>query len=234
LPRGSNQVNWPDQFGTVCTVANPVPTGSAFAFPQSGGVGIAGSQAVVDLVVATNGAVGYASPDFTKMAPTNPTGPITANLQDEWDVSTNTTGTPTFVAATLAATQIAMRTLTPVFDSTSRGNPLAWSLQGAVPNPPLRGAYPLAGFSWIEMYQCYNSLTNVPAQLTSFLYGLYTASGAIPNAGVQAIIESNGFSQVPGIWQSEVYKLLNDPNLAPRNTWDSTPGNPCAGKVGAN
>lgn len=83
------------------------------------------------------------------------------------------------------------------------------------------------------MYQCYNSQANVPQQLASFLYGLYVGTGSAPTKGVQAVIESNGFAQVPDIWQSEVYKLLNDPTLAPTNTWDTTPGNVCAGKVGA-
>jgi phosphate transport system substrate-binding protein len=233
LPRGSNQVNWPDQFGTVCTLPNTAPTGSVYTFPQSGGVGISGSQAVVNTVAATNGAIGYVSPDFTKMAPTNPTGPITANLQNEWDVSTNITTTPTFVAATVAATQAAMSSVTPVFDSTSRGEPLAWSLQGVVPDPTLQAAYPLAGFSWIELYQCYNSPANVPAQFLSFIYGLYTASGTIPAPGVQAIIESNGFAQVPGVWQSEAYKLLNDPNLQPGNTTDASSKCHALGVVGA-
>jgi len=222
-PRGANKVNWPDQASTGCPVST-APTGSVFTNPGSNG-----SQALVNTVVATPGAIGYVSPDFAK--PANPAGPITANLQNEWDVSTNTSGTPTFVAPTVLATKAALSSVTPVFDATTRGNPLAWSLQGTVPNPTLSTAYPLAGFSWLELYQCYNSLNNVPQQLAGFLYGLYTASGTGP--GVQAIIESNGFAQVPDVWQSEVYKLLNDPNVAPGNTWDTTPGNVCTGKVGA-
>jgi phosphate transport system substrate-binding protein len=175
-------------------------------------------------VTATNGAIGYVSPDFTKMAPTNPTGPITANLQDEWDVSTNVSGTPTFVAATVAATTQAMSSVTPVFDSTSIGNPLAWSLQGVVPNPVLQGAYPLAGFSWIEMYQCYNSGNNMPVQLNNFLYSLYAGG-----AHLGGIINSNGFAVVPNVWQTQIFSLLGNATYAPSNTSAAS----CSGKVGA-
>jgi hypothetical protein len=98
-------------------------------------------------------------------------------------------------------------------------------LQGVVPNPTLATAYPIAGFSWLEMYQCYNSGVNVPVQLTGFLYSLYAGG----NLGT--IINSNGFSTVPFVWLSEVYKLLDDPALQPGNTTD--PSSPCSGKLGA-
>jgi ABC-type phosphate transport system substrate-binding protein len=218
LPRGANTVNWPDQFGTVCGSANPAPAGSVFT-----NSGSSGTQSLVTKVASTPGAIGYASPDFAK--PVNPAGPIAANLQNEWDVSTNATNTPTFVAPTVAATEAAMSSVTPVFDNTTRGNPLAWSLQGVVPNPTLATAYPIAGFSWLEMYQCYYSGVNVPVQLTGFLYSLYAGG----NLG--AIINSNGFSTVPFVWLSEVYKLLDDPALQPGNTTD--PSSPCSGKLGA-
>lgn len=223
--RGANKVNWPDQTTTGCA-ASTAPAGSVFLNP-----GVNGSQALTNQVVSTDGAIGYVSPDFAK--PANPSGPVTANLQNEWDLSTNTSSTPVFIAPTVAATKAALASATPVFNSTTRGNPLAWSLQGVVPNPTQAAAYPLAGFTWLELYQCYNSQANVPQQLASFLYGLYVGTGSAPTKGVQAVIESNGFAQVPDIWQSEVYKLLNDPTLAPTNTWDTTPGNVCAGKVGA-
>jgi ABC-type phosphate transport system substrate-binding protein len=220
LPRGSNQVNWPDQFNpNQCGTANPAPTGSVFT-----NSGASGSQSLVDKVTSTPGAIGYVSPDFTRMAPANPTGPITANLQDEWDISTNVSTTPTFVAATVAATTQALSSTTPVFDSTTIGNPLAWSLQGVVPDPVLQGAYPLAGFSWIEMYQCYNSPANIPVQLNSFLYSLY-AGGA--NLG--GIITSNGFAVVPNVWLTQIYSLLGNANVAPSNTSAAS----CSGKVGA-
>lgn len=218
LPRGANTVVWPDQFPTVCGSANSAPAGSVFTNSGSNG-----SQSLVNTVVATAGAIGYVSPDFAK--PANPTGPITANLQNEWDVSTNASSTRAFVAPTVAATEAAMSSVTPVFDSTSRGNPLAWSLQGVVPNPTLSTAYPIAGFSWVLMYQCYNSGNNVPVQLNSFLYSLYAGG----NLG--AIITSNGFSTVPNVWVSQVYQLLGDTNIAPGNVTDSS--SPCFGKPGA-
>ncbi|RED35185.1 periplasmic binding family protein [Rhodopseudomonas thermotolerans] len=220
LPRGANRVNWPDQFPTVCGSSNPVPTGAAFTNP-----GVNGSQAQVNQVVNTNGAIGYVSPDFTQ--PAVPTGPITANLQNEWDVSTNSSGSPTFVAPTLAATAAALSSVTPVFDSTSIGNPLAWSLQGVMPNPTLPAAYPIAGFSWLELYQCYNSGANMPVQIADVLFGLYGSSA------VEAIINSNGLVKVPNVWLTEIYNLLGNDNYRPQNTWENNPGNQCVGKVGA-
>lgn len=220
LPRGANKVNWPDQFTTVCGVTNPTPTGAAFTNP-----GLNGSQALVNTVQSTLGAVGYVSPDFAQ--PANSTGPITANLQNEWDVSTNLTGTPTFVAPTVAATAASMQSITPVFDSTSISNPLAWSLQGVIPNPTLAAAYPIAGFTWLEMYQCYNSGNNISQQLKNFLYELY-AGGKY-----ELIINSNGFARVPDTWMNNgIWSLLGNVSVGPGNTFDST--NPsCYGKVGA-
>lgn len=216
LPRGANTVTWPDQYSTVCSSANPTPTGAAFT-----NSGSSGSQSLVDKVLSTPGAIGYVSPDFAQ--PVTANGPKAANLQNEFDVSTNSTGTPTFVAPTVAATAVAMSSVTPVFDSTTRGNPLAWSLQGVVPNPVLKAAYPIAGFSWLEMYQCYSTGNNIPVQLLEFVYTLYGTGN------YKAIIESNGFAQVPGVWLNEVYALLSDDNLRPLN--DATGA--CAGKAGA-
>ena len=221
LPRGANRVNWPDQFPTVCGSPNPTPAGAVFS-----NSGVNGSQSQVNLVVATNGAIGYASPDFAQPALT--TGPITANLQNEWDVSTNTSTTPTFVAPTVAATSAAMASVTPVFDSSTLGNPLAWSLQGVVPNPNQQGAYPIAGFTWLEMYQCYNSGNNISQQLKNFLYTLYAGGN------YELILNSNGFAAVPNVWLSNgIYPLLGDVNLAPGNISGAGANPTCAGKVGA-
>src|SRR5262249_18261875 len=135
-------------------------------------------------------------------------GPITANLQNEYDVSINMTGTPTFVAPTVAATAEAIQQTTPVFDSTTLGNPLLWSLQGVVPNPTGKDAYPIAGFTWIDLYTCYNSPVNMSQQVKSILYTLY-AGGPY-----EAILNDNGFAMVPYVWLNEAYLLLGDVNLA--------------------
>jgi hypothetical protein len=219
--QGANLSNWPNQFpNNQCGTPNPaLPTGSMFTQAAS-----AGSQAQINLVASTNGAIGYASPDFVQ--PVVVGGLVTANLQNQWDVGTNVSGTPTFVAPTLAGTTAAMASVTPSFNSLTRGNPLAWSLQGVVPNPVVSDAYPIAGFTWMEAYQCYNSGVNMPVQLSGVLFSIYGA----PYVG--QIINSNGFITPPYVWLAEIYQLLGDDNLRPRNTWDSGT-HACTGKVGA-
>jgi phosphate transport system substrate-binding protein len=216
--RGANRVDWPDQFSGHCGVT--APAGSVFT-----NSGTNGSQSLVTTTLATNGAIGYVSPDFAK--PAAPTGPITANLQNEWDISTNITATPVFVAPTVVATAEAMQSITPVFDATTIANPLAWSLQGVVSNPTRPAAYPIAGFTWLDIYTCYNSPNNISEQVKGFLYTLY-AGGVY-----EGIINDNGFAMVPNVWLGNVYTLLGDINLAPGNVSGAGANPTCAGKVGA-
>jgi len=221
LPRGANQVTWPDQFATSCGVSNPTPSGAVFTNSGSNG-----SQSQVNKVMSTPGAIGYVSPDFAQ--PANTSGPMTANLQNEWDVSTNATGIPTFVAPTVAATVSAMGSSYPVFPTTaSLSNPLAWSLQGTVPNPTQAAAYPIAGFTWLEMYQCYASGDNIPQQLREFLYVLYAGGNS------EQILNDNGFAKVPQVWMDNaIWPLLSNDTISIQNTWDSSKPS-CYGKTGA-
>src|SRR5262249_27423586 len=128
---------------------------------------------------------------------------------------------------TIASTTAAMQSVTPTFDSTTRGNPLAWSLQGVVPNPTGQDAYPIAGFTWIDLYTCYNSPVNMSQRVKSILYTLY-AGGPY-----EAILNDNQFAMVPAVWMNEVYLLLGDVNLAPGNVSGSGANPTCSGKAGA-
>ena len=89
------------------------------------------------------------------MKPVVPTGLTTANLQSEADL-----GSTTWTPPTAAAAAIGMQSASPVFTATTRTNPLNWSLQAVAANPKLPGAYPLVGFSFFDLYQCYSSATN--------------------------------------------------------------------------
>ncbi|WP_349643514.1 hypothetical protein [Bradyrhizobium diazoefficiens] len=115
-----------------------------------------------------------------------------------------------------------MSTVIPQFDSTSRPNPLTWSLHGVNPNPVVAGSYPISGFSWIEMYQCYKTHANGNNAFIWFKGFLDYVYGS----GSQAIMNDNGFAQVPAVWQGEIYTLLNDPA-------NGLNGSSCSGKVGA-
>ncbi|MFB9265484.1 substrate-binding domain-containing protein [Bradyrhizobium erythrophlei] len=212
LARGANQLNWPDQFTTdQCGAAVANPGGGHFA-------NASGSGSLVALVGSTNGAIGYASQDF--WLPVKAGGLKTANLQSQWDI---TGATGQFQPPTFAGASRAMETAIPQFDNaTIRANPLTWSLQGVNPNPVVAASYPISGFSWIEMYQCYQTHSNGNNAYLWFktwldyIYG----TGSVP------IMNDNGFAQVPGVWLTQVYSLLNDSANGPQ-------GSGCTGKVGA-
>ena len=93
-----------------------------------------------------------------------------------------------------------MQAANPTFDDTSIQNPINWSRQGVVPNPLLAGSYPISGFTWFDMYQCYKAadLTAIQAYVT------YHYS----DAGAQSILNANGFAVIPSNWLSAVSTLL--------------------------
>lgn len=213
---GANQNNWPDQFPTnQCGTANANPGGGTFA-------NASGSGALATLVGTTNGAIGYASSDF--WLPVRVGGLRTANVQSQWDI---TTSTGQYQPPTYQGARTAMASAVPQFASAAiRANPLAWSLQGVVSNPALPGAYPIAGFTWLGMYQCYQAHSNGNNGFIWFRTWLDYLYGS-PNA--HQILHDNGFAELPGNWTVEVYTLLTDPTYGPQVTGSGA----CAGKVGA-
>ena len=215
VAHGANQLNWPDQFPTdQCGNAVANPGGGHFAFAS-------GSGSLVAAVGSTNGSIGYASADF--WLPVKVGGLKTANIQSQWDL---TAATGKFQPPTAAGAKTAMESAVPQFDSTTIGNPLAWSLQGVVPNPVIPGSYPISGFSWIEMYQCYQphaNGNNAFLWLSTFLNYLYGSSNAA------AILNDNGFSNVPTPWINANYALFNDATFGTNYAGTGQ----CVGKVGA-
>jgi phosphate transport system substrate-binding protein len=215
VAHGSNQLNWPDQFATdQCGTAVANPGGGHFA-------NASGSGSLVALVTSTNGSMGYASADF--WLPVKVGGKPAANIQSQWDL---TASTGQFQPPNAAGAQTAMSAAVPQFTSATISNPLAWSLQGVVPNPSIPGAYPISGFTWIEMYQCYQTHSNgnnAFLWLTTFLNYLYGSSNAA------AILTGNGFSNLPTPWINANYTLFNDAT----NGINYGGTGQCAGKVGA-
>ena len=211
VAHGANQSNWPDQFPTdQCGTAVPNTGGGHFA-------NASGSGSLVALVASTNGAMGYASADF--WLPIKVGGLPAANIQSQWDI---TASTGKFQPVTHQGAQLAMSTAIPQFNSTTIANPLTWSLQGVAPNPVVEGSYPISGFTWIEMYQCYQAHANgnnAIGWFKNFLDYLYGTS-SIP------ILNGNNFDQVPGLWIQQAYTLLNDPT-------NGLQASTCSGKVGA-
>jgi phosphate transport system substrate-binding protein len=201
VARGANQNNWPDQFPTdQCGNAVANPGGGHFA-------NASGSGSLVALVGSTNGAIGYASADF--WLPVRVGGLPAANIQSQWDI---TTSTGQFQPMTWQGAQVAMSSAVPQFDNTTRTNPLAWSLQGVVPNPVVPGAYPIVGFTWIEMYQCYANHTNGNNPFIWFRTWLDYFYGS---QNAHDILHDNGFAELPGPWSVETFTLLTDSNNGP-------------------
>jgi ABC-type phosphate transport system substrate-binding protein len=224
VPKGANTVNWPDYntvaTGDQCSVAIPNSGGGTFVRGDS-----SGNSAVIAKINAVPGAIGYSSADFVQpVVPALSGGLATANLQSQFDLDA---ATGTFVAPTVAATTLALSSVVPNFnnDPALRGNALAWSSQGVIPNPSVPGAYPIAGFTWMFMYQCYQN-NGIPYDvlLTNFLAGLY---GSLD---IENMLNANGFIKVPYPWLYEIYQLLNDDNLRPVLTGGV---GPCNSKVGA-
>jgi phosphate transport system substrate-binding protein len=217
VAHGANQLNWPDTLSAgKDQCGNTVAAGSGHFMQASG------SGGVESTVAGQIGSIGYASPDY--WAPVKAGAPKTANLQSQWDLTANT---GTFEPPTWQGAQTAMASATPVFDSTTILNPLAWSLQGVVPNPVLPGSYPIAGFTWLEMYQCYQPHANGINSLTwvrTFLNYLYGSTDS------HNILNANGFAPLPYAWLVQVSNLLTDTAHAPNFVADSTG---CTGKVGA-
>ncbi len=219
--RGSNLSNWPTfnadapTFGDQCsqTIANP--GGGTF-------LRASGSSNLVNLVGTTNGAIGYASADF--WLPVRVGGLKTANVQSQWDL---TASTGKFQPPNFANAAIAMAGTIPQMNSTTRANPLTWSLQAVAPNPVLPNAYPITGFTFAFMYQCYKAHANT----NNSFFWYKTWLDFIYGTDVIPILNNNGTASVPAVWQNEIFSLFNDPvnGLA----YNGAGGSGCAGKVGA-
>ncbi|TKW77262.1 MAG: phosphatase [Bradyrhizobium icense] len=216
--QGANQHNYPDASPNQCGVAVATPAGSAFANGS-------GNSGVVAQIHAINGAIGYATPDFVDpVVPigTNPAdGLPVAAIENQYDID-NFTGQ--FQKPTFDKASIAMSSSAPVFDSTSRKNPLNWSRQLVQPNPLLKDAYPIAGFTMLNLYQCYSSQAVYDGLLAyaNFHFGSSVAKD---------ILHSKQFSEVPGVWYDEIVKLLNPDD--PVTGLNKGGTGACAGKSGA-
>ncbi|NWO91574.1 phosphatase, partial [Escherichia coli] len=88
---------------------------------------------------------------------------------------------------------IAMSGAVPLLDDTSRPNPLNWSRQMIQPNPVLKDAYPLSGFTMLNLYQCYSDV-NVYNTLLQYLNFHYN------NSITKDILHTQQFSEVPTNW----------------------------------
>jgi phosphate transport system substrate-binding protein len=177
----------------------------------SGVVGGAnGSGGVKKIILATNGSIGYVSPDFVQ--PVDKTGPEAANLQTYATFAAGST--PLYRAPTAVNAIPIMATTKPPTFPTAALNPLNW---GAInPLPSASTAYPIGGFSFIDLHRCYTAAADVAglvgttANHLGYLTWYFGASSA--NKGLPAaILKNDGFAQVPAAWSSAILRLLTAP-----------------------
>lgn len=174
--------------------------------------GASGSGGVKAAINATAGSIGYVSPDF--VLPVDPAGPEAANLQTYATFAKGTT--PVYKAPTAANATLTVNSSRPPAFPTAAADPLNW---GAVaPLPINAGAYPIAGFSFIDLYSCYASATDVAALVgtttgkVGYLPWYYGAS-SVNNNVPKNILAADGFAPVPAVWATAINKLLVDPSL---------------------
>lgn len=200
--QGSDKVNWPDQFPTdQCGNAVATPAGAVYK-NQSG------SGSLANFVNTTNGAIGYASTDF--WAPISTTRPNTsvANVQNQYSIAHNTT---TFVTPTATSAEAAMSETTPPAPA---ADAITWGLQGIIANPVQANSYPITGFTWLMMYQCYQVHANGNNPQSWLVQGWL--SGQLGSTQLQNIVHANGFGLIPGTWGQTIGLLLGSaagPNI---------------------
>jgi phosphate transport system substrate-binding protein len=187
---GSDLLNWPDVTPDQCGTAIVNPAGALFANGN-------GNSGVVTKIQTTNGAIGYSTTDYT--LPVVATGPANANLQDINAIDAKLT---TFVPPTSTSVRIAMDSNVPFFppivsEPEDPKNPLNWSRMAVNPDPVLPGAYPLVGWTFLDMYQCIkttNTAGLADANNLNILFSYLTFQYSDPDAA--AIITANGFANI--------------------------------------
>jgi phosphate transport system substrate-binding protein len=179
---GSDVIAWPDQ-NHGCSTSG---FGSSATYTYA-----SGSGGVQSAILNINGAIGYLSPNYAAPYFTTGTAPKAANIQNQYGyINGGQFLPPTPAGATISfeAAQVAS------IDLTSVTNPLAWSAAGVIANPTVSGAYPIAGVTWLDFYQCYSnagSEAQVLPSIQSFLSFVYGNTGT-------SILLANGFAAVPG------------------------------------
>jgi len=172
--------------------------------------GASGSGGIKAAILGTTGSIGYVSPDFVK--PVDSSGPAAANLQTYATFNAGTTAV--YKAPTAANAVPIMAAIKPPSFPNAAANPLNW---GALnPTPTAAAAYPIGGFSFIDLHRCYTSAADVTALVRTttgsygyltWYYGPSSVNGGKPNA----ILAQDGFAPVPNTWKAAVNRLLTAP-----------------------
>lgn len=224
LYRASNLINWPDFTNDTCTPAvalNNNPGGGVFLPGNTNG----GVKTVIE---STNGAIGYSTTDFSQ--PVLSTGMKVANVQSQYDVDNNTGAfqwpSPTRINNAMAA-------VNPILpDAAAIANPLNWSSQAQVPNPATPNSYPIAGFTWLDFYQCYSQTRDQGLGLGTYNNMFNYIGFHYYDTNAAKILNSQGFSTIPNSWRDPIIPLITGGPSMMGNAGDSS--NPvCSTRQGA-
>ena len=215
-----------------------------------------GSKGIHDNVVATTGSIGYVSTDFVvpfsgpqfnqsnvqinpKAANIQTYATLHNNLTPVFKAPNPKTALPIVGAAKAPLSTAASCPVGSAFGQSPDGicshNPANWGV--TFPQPLSTAAYPLGGFTFMDVYTCYASSADVTALVGTaaghlgylrWFFGSTTENGSL----VKNSLAANGFTTVPGSWSGGAKKLLT----TDKKTKISTPGTAntgCAGVTGA-
>jgi ABC-type phosphate transport system substrate-binding protein len=196
----------------VCTGAG------ASGFNWNGGVGttvnwsarfrkVAGSGGVANGVKSTPGAIGYVSPDYTRIAqtPAIPAPPPVANLQNQADINTgrpNFTHSPSLANVTAA---VAAAAPPPAGSDATRWGQIQTS--PAIVNSSAANAYPIVGFTFLDFYTCY------PAANAAGIVGFVNWYTTSPQA--RRVAAANAFVPLPTKFRNAIRNLVNGTGGSP-------------------
>ena len=192
--------------------------GGASGHDWNGGIGttvdwparlreVEGVSGVADGIRSTRGAIGYISPEYTRVAPTPsiPNPPPVANLQNQADINAGRpdythSPSPANVAAAVAAAS----------PPPAGANAVRWGriqTSPAIVNSSAADAYPIVGFTFLNFYTCYPA-AKAPG-ITGFV-NWYTTS---PQA--QLVATANAFVPLPARFRTAIRNLVNGTGGSP-------------------
>jgi phosphate transport system substrate-binding protein len=190
----STSFPWP---GGAATTTWTGPTGTGF-------IGESGSQGVAGEVAATAGAIGYVSPSF--LGP--PNNIPSALLQDNYALNHPTANqyiavnTAHIIAALAGVTLPANPTPTDILNDT------------IVPDSTRKGAWPIAGFSYLDLYQCYATKA-VKNHATGFVQWVTSSKLPLGQSLADQIVVAGGLVYLPTRLKQVTFGAMNQIEVGP-------------------
>jgi len=162
-----------------------------------------GASGVVSEVNSVAGSIGYVGPSY--VAPVVSGGLPTANLQNQYDITNSVTS---WIAPTVASTTLAFKGVA------APSNPDPYDLGFLLPNPTNKGAYPIVGNTWFEVYQCYakSAQRTAVTDLIKWIATTTTSSGPTP---ADSIIEAEGEAPLTNTWKGDVKAIMPNIKVGP-------------------